>query len=55
MSFRDRFPRLFELSLLKDASVFDMHLLWWGMEGVAWRWRRRLFVWEEEEVGDIRL
>jgi len=27
VSFRDRFHRLFELSLLKDQSVFGMHLL----------------------------
>lgn len=55
MSLRDRFSRLFDLSLLKEESVFGMHFLGWGIEGGAWRWRRRLFAWEEELVGDLRL
>jgi hypothetical protein len=33
VSFRDRFHRLFELSLLKDQYVFGMHLLGWRNEG----------------------
>jgi len=33
VSFRDRFPRLFELSLFKGESVFGMHSLGWvGLE-----------------------
>jgi len=55
VSFRVRFSRLFELSELKDISVFDMYHLGWGEDGEAWRWRRRLFVWEEEEVGELML
>jgi len=43
VSLRDRFPRLFELSLFKDMSVFDMCHLGWGVEGRAWSWRTRLF------------
>jgi len=35
VSFRDRFTRLFELSLLKGESVFGMHSLGWGIEGAA--------------------
>ena len=54
-SFRVRFSRLFELSELKDISVFDMYHLGWGEDGEAWRWRQRLFVWEEEEVGELML
>jgi len=45
LPFRDRFHRLFELLLLKGESVFGMHLLGWGNDGGAWRWRRRLFAW----------
>lgn len=29
--------------------------LGWGEEGGAWSWRRRLFVWEEEMLGDMLL
>jgi len=47
--FRDRFNRLFDLSLLKGELVFDMHALGWGIEGAAWSWRRRLL------VGELRL
>jgi len=55
VSLRDRFPRLFDLSLFKDLSVFDMCQLGWGVEGQAWSWRRRLRAWEEEAVGELTL
>jgi len=29
--------------------------LGWGIDGGAWNWRRRLFAWEEELVGELRL
>jgi len=35
VSFSVRFNRLYELSVLKSVSVFDMHLLGWGVEGAA--------------------
>jgi len=53
VSFSVRFNRLYELSMLKSVSVFDMHSLGWGVEGAAWRWRRRLFAWEDELVGEL--
>ena len=54
---RDRFSRLYELSLLKGESVAARRSLGWGVEGEAWRWRwrRRLFAWEEESVGELML
>jgi len=55
MTFRDRFNRLFELSLLKEETIFGVHSLGWGVDGGAWRWRRRLFAWEKELVGELRL
>ena len=55
VSLRDRFPRLFELSLFQYLSVFDMCQLGWGEAGQAWSWRRRLFAWEEEVVGELIL
>jgi len=27
----------------------------WGVNGEAWKWRRRLFAWEEEKVGELCL
>ena len=55
IAFRDRYNRLFELSLLKEETIFGMFSLGWGIEHDAWRWRRRLFAWEEELVGELRL
>ncbi|AES59935.2 hypothetical protein MTR_1g035030 [Medicago truncatula] len=51
VSLRVRFIRLYELSLLKGESVPSMKALGWGIEGDAWRWRCRLFAWEEESGG----
>ena len=55
MTFRERFSRLFDLSLLKDVSVFDMCQVGWGEGGEAWKWRQGLFAWEEEVVGELCL
>ena len=52
---RDRFNRLYELSLLKGETMAAMRALGWGDQGETWRWRRKLFVWEEESVGDLRI
>jgi len=46
------YPMLFELSEYKGATVREMSLLGWGTDGGAWRWRRRLFAWEEWLVGE---
>ena len=55
VSLRVRFSRLYGLSLLKGESVAAMRSLGWRVEGEAWRWRRRLFAWEEESVGELTL
>jgi len=55
VAIRDQFYRLFELSLFKEVFVFDMCELGWGEDGEAWKWRRRLFAWEGEMVGDLYL
>jgi len=31
-----------------------MHALGWGIDGEAWRWRRRLLAWEEDLMVEIR-
>ena len=41
--------------MFKESSVFHMSHLRWGEDGGAWRWRRRLFVWEEQMVGELLL
>lgn len=53
VSFRVKFRRLYDLSVTKGESVFDMRHLGWGEDGEAWRWRRRLLAWEEELVGEL--
>lgn len=42
----------FELAENKVIIVVDMKLLGWGVNGEAWKWRRRLFAWEEELTRD---
>ena len=54
VSFKERFRRLYVLSIHKDVSVGEMHALGWGEDGEAWGWRRRLLAWEEELVVEIR-
>ncbi|GAU35008.1 hypothetical protein TSUD_103310 [Trifolium subterraneum] len=46
----NRFRRIFYLYVDKNVSVAEMYMLGWGVEGEEWRWRRRLFAWEEDQV-----
>jgi hypothetical protein len=55
VSFTDMFYRLFELFLNKELCVFEMCQLGWGEDGEAWQWRRKLFAWEGEQVGELCL
>ena len=55
VSFRVRFSKLYDLSEFKGISVFDMCQIGWGAVGEAWRWRRRLFAWEEEALEELIL
>jgi len=32
--------------------VADMFARGWGANGEAWKWRRRLFAWEEQLLGE---
>jgi len=54
VSLMERFRRLFDLSVHQDLTVGAVHALGWGEDGEAWRWRRRLFAWEEDLVVEIR-
>jgi len=52
---RRRFGRLFDLAINKLVTVADMFDLGWEEGGEAWRWRRRLWTWEEEMLVACRL
>jgi len=46
------FNRHIELAENKLATVDEMFLLGWEVNGEAWKWWRRLFAWEEGLVGE---
>ncbi|MCI01485.1 heat-shock protein, partial [Trifolium medium] len=49
-----RFGRLFDLSENKSSTVVEMASLGWEAGGEAWAWRRQLWVWEEEMLGECQ-
>jgi len=49
-----RFRRLFDLAENKNISVAEMFSLGVEQGGEGWRWRRRLWVWEEESLEELR-
>jgi hypothetical protein len=48
-----KFPRLFSLSLQKEAKISDLVVLEEDSRVWNFRWRRRLFHWEEECVSEL--
>jgi hypothetical protein len=54
MSLRDRFPRLFSISVQQQATVASV-CVDNGQEGWNLIWRRRLFVWETTLLNDLLL
>jgi len=50
-----RFRRLFELCSLKSCTVGEMSALGREEVGAVWQWRRRLWEWEEELLGECRM
>lgn len=44
------FRRFFKLTENRYMYAEDMCRLGLGVEGVGWRWPRRLYVWEEKQV-----
>ena len=54
MPLRASYPRLYDLSDNKVSTVAHMYALGWGEGGEAWKWRRRLWAWEEELVAECR-
>lgn len=53
--FRVRFRRLFDLAIDKSCTVAHMFSSGWDVGGVGWRWSRRLWVWEEEMLGECTI
>ncbi|AES89497.1 hypothetical protein MTR_4g076130 [Medicago truncatula] len=53
--FCEKFRRLYDLSDNKLANVAQMFQWGWDVGGEAWKWRRRLWVWEEELLKECRL
>ena len=51
---REKFRRLFDLSVFKDLTVVEMYSLGWGEGGDAWGWRLCLLAWEEDLVMECR-
>jgi hypothetical protein len=47
----DRYPRLFSISVQKEVMINEV---WEGVSRWDLWWRRRLFVWEEELLGELR-
>jgi hypothetical protein len=47
-----KYRRLFDFSTNKSISVADMCELEWEEGGEAWQWRRQLWVWEKEMLGE---
>jgi hypothetical protein len=47
-----RFRRLFNLAGNKSSTVADLFSLGCVEGGGAWNWRRRLWAWEEEMLGE---
>jgi len=43
-----RLRRLFDMAENKDVTVDDMCGLDWRLEGEGWKWRHKLFAWEEK-------
>ena len=51
---RERFSRLFELAVDKTDIVANMFSLGLVHGGEGWRWRRRLWAWEENVLDECR-
>ncbi|MCI18150.1 RNA-directed DNA polymerase (Reverse transcriptase), partial [Trifolium medium] len=54
LSLGERFPRLFSISLQKDAMVSNFWVEKEGVWGWEFDWRRRLFAWEDELLRELR-
>lgn len=54
IAFCNKYPRLFSLSGQQNAQVKDLWTMDGGGEGWSFLWQRRLFVWEEALLTDLR-
>ena len=49
------FLRLYKLAENKFETVVVMFARGWGVNEEAWKWRRRLFAWEDELLGECNV
>jgi hypothetical protein len=49
----ERFPRLYSISLQKDAFISDIRVSDGGGDRWGWRWRRNLFAWENDLLREL--
>jgi hypothetical protein len=47
-----KYTCLFYLCIDKAVIVVEKMMQGWGVDGSEWRWRKRLFVWEEEQLDE---
>jgi hypothetical protein len=47
------FSRLIDLADNKMVLVAEMSILGWREDDEAWKWRRRLLAWEEEQLREF--
>jgi hypothetical protein len=50
----ERFGRLFDLAATKSCTVAEMYAAGWEAGGDVWVWRRQLWAWEEELLGECQ-
>ncbi|GAU42130.1 hypothetical protein TSUD_351040 [Trifolium subterraneum] len=50
----EQFGRLFDLAVNKSSTVAKMHSLGWDIGGEVWEWRRQLWAWEKEMLGECQ-
>ncbi|WJX93598.1 hypothetical protein P8452_75105 [Trifolium repens] len=50
----ERFGRLFDLAEKKSSTVAEMFSSGWEAGGEAWSWRRQLWIWDDEMLGECQ-
>ncbi|GAU33374.1 hypothetical protein TSUD_365000 [Trifolium subterraneum] len=54
MVYSDGGSRLFDLMVYKSSTMVEFSSLGWGTGGGAWVWRRQLWAWEKQMLGECQ-